>query len=516
MRSWTFDPGTMRLEAEGVCVNLTPKASAMLACLLRHEGQTVSRETLLSEIWPGLNVTEGLVREYIFDLRSALGDNARDPTYIETIRGKGFRLIGPVQMKASGAGRAQTSGPGGDVRVTVAVMRPTRSESDWDCQQFADCVVRDITTDLSQHHDIAVISQQAAFAMDRSGDPRETAAELGADYLLDSAFVIHEGTVRVSFHLVDGKTARHIWTERIDHSFQDLLTLSDKIVDAVVGALVGWHGELHRAEFKSVSARDSNELNSFENFIRACDIDMRLNEPEIRRSLVHLDRSLELDPSFARCWVIKSVMSQWAIDIIPEPEEALLTASADAIERAYSLDPYDPTTLGYYAMKRARDGDLNGAADLTNRAAQAAGPDPDAAITISTSLALIGADFDGAVTFLNRAFELNPTPPGWYKFIEARVAYFAGHYDRSIAASYAGTEHVSGLAFRCLSHTGSGDRDAALNAYSELIERYPRFDFDRYAKRMPVAHPEALARFRAGTDQLRKLLSGDAMPGLAS
>jgi len=69
---------------------LTPKAAAVLGCLLRRKGQVVSKEDILAEVWPGLHVTEDLIREYIFDIRAAFGDDARNPTYIETLRGRGF------------------------------------------------------------------------------------------------------------------------------------------------------------------------------------------------------------------------------------------------------------------------------------------------------------------------------------------------------------------------------------------------------------------------------------------
>jgi pimeloyl-ACP methyl ester carboxylesterase len=43
-------------------------------------------------------VSPDLVREYIFEVRKALGDNARTPTYIETVGRRGFRIIGPLTL----------------------------------------------------------------------------------------------------------------------------------------------------------------------------------------------------------------------------------------------------------------------------------------------------------------------------------------------------------------------------------------------------------------------------------
>ena len=79
LRVWSFDPTSNRLETGDAAVQLTPKAAAVLTCLLERSGEVVARSDILASVWPGLHVTEDLVREYVFDLRQALGDDARDP-----------------------------------------------------------------------------------------------------------------------------------------------------------------------------------------------------------------------------------------------------------------------------------------------------------------------------------------------------------------------------------------------------------------------------------------------------
>ncbi len=101
--SWTFNPQENRLVRGLRIVPISPKTAAVLKCLLAHKGSFVSRETLLREAWPGLNVTPDLVREHVFHIRSALGDDARSPRYIETLRGKGFRYLGGIELNLPNA-----------------------------------------------------------------------------------------------------------------------------------------------------------------------------------------------------------------------------------------------------------------------------------------------------------------------------------------------------------------------------------------------------------------------------
>ena len=98
MSDWFFSEDDGRLICPEQVVQLTAKAAAVLACLRRHQGNVVSPQIFLDEVWPGLNVTSDLIREYVHDLRAALKDDPKKPRYIETVRGKGFRLIAPIEV----------------------------------------------------------------------------------------------------------------------------------------------------------------------------------------------------------------------------------------------------------------------------------------------------------------------------------------------------------------------------------------------------------------------------------
>ena len=71
-------------------VDLSPREFAMLECLLRHQGQVLSRDQLLDHAWPhDVDVLPGSVDAYVYFLRRKLGREARR---IETVRGIGYRM----------------------------------------------------------------------------------------------------------------------------------------------------------------------------------------------------------------------------------------------------------------------------------------------------------------------------------------------------------------------------------------------------------------------------------------
>jgi DNA-binding winged helix-turn-helix (wHTH) protein/CheY-like chemotaxis protein len=79
---------------EGATVErLEPKAMDVLCLLAARAGQTLSRDELLEKAWEGRLVVEGTLSRIILSLRQALGDDARAPTFIETVPKRGYRLL---------------------------------------------------------------------------------------------------------------------------------------------------------------------------------------------------------------------------------------------------------------------------------------------------------------------------------------------------------------------------------------------------------------------------------------
>jgi DNA-binding winged helix-turn-helix (wHTH) protein/TolB-like protein len=99
---FTFDSESGTLSKHGSAVRLQPQPGRVLAALVRRAGDVVSRDELRQEVWPtgtyvdferGLNFA-------VAHIRSALGDSADRPVYIETLPKRGYRFIAPVTPSA--------------------------------------------------------------------------------------------------------------------------------------------------------------------------------------------------------------------------------------------------------------------------------------------------------------------------------------------------------------------------------------------------------------------------------
>ena len=100
----------------GERIPLTPKAFSLLAYLVDHPGELVTQSELIEKLWPDTFVQPEVLKTHIRDLRSALGDDARKPTFIETQHRRGYRFIASVHER-NGASN-------GVLRVTLPVPDP--------------------------------------------------------------------------------------------------------------------------------------------------------------------------------------------------------------------------------------------------------------------------------------------------------------------------------------------------------------------------------------------------------
>ena len=98
---WTVIPDRGLLQQGNVKVRLEPMVMDVLMVLAGHQGNVVTRDQLVDAVWDGRFVGDDVIVAKIATLRQKLGDNAKDPTYIETVPRRGYRLMMPVKLTES-------------------------------------------------------------------------------------------------------------------------------------------------------------------------------------------------------------------------------------------------------------------------------------------------------------------------------------------------------------------------------------------------------------------------------
>lgn len=95
---WQVNPSTNSLRCGELVKQLEPKAMDVLLLLCKQQGEVLSADEIATQCWGGIDIGDNPVHKAVTQLRKALGDKASTPTYIETIRKRGYHIIAELDF----------------------------------------------------------------------------------------------------------------------------------------------------------------------------------------------------------------------------------------------------------------------------------------------------------------------------------------------------------------------------------------------------------------------------------
>jgi DNA-binding winged helix-turn-helix (wHTH) protein len=144
-----FDSDIRALVRAGQPVHLGPKAYRLLELLLQARPRVLSKDDIVSTLWPDTFVTDGSLANLIAEVRAALGDTASQPRFVRTVHRVGYSFCGEV---------AEAHPLALVVRVPAPFLLVSRDreyaleEGEWLIGRSADCRVRLDSSTVSRHH----------------------------------------------------------------------------------------------------------------------------------------------------------------------------------------------------------------------------------------------------------------------------------------------------------------------------------------------------------------------------
>lgn len=124
---WTVDPRKNILEREDHRVHVEPKAMRVLVCLAARSGEDVSKDEILQAVWGRPRTSADVLTNAIWELRKALGDDSREPDFIQTVPRRGYRLMAPVDARPPGPRRNRA--PFGSVSSWLGALSRERKHA---------------------------------------------------------------------------------------------------------------------------------------------------------------------------------------------------------------------------------------------------------------------------------------------------------------------------------------------------------------------------------------------------
>src|SRR6185312_9784790 len=100
---YLLDPANGTLTRASVRVRLQEQPFRLLVLLVERAGEIVSREEIRNRLWPQNTFVEfdKSLGVAVLKVREAVGDDASNPRFIETIPRRGYRFIAPVRVEAA-------------------------------------------------------------------------------------------------------------------------------------------------------------------------------------------------------------------------------------------------------------------------------------------------------------------------------------------------------------------------------------------------------------------------------
>ena len=123
-------------------------------------------------------------------------------------------------------------------KPSIAVLPFANMSGDPEQEYFADGMVEEIITALSQIKWLFVIARNSSFTYKgQAVDLKQVGRELGVRYVLEGSARKAAGRVRITAQLIDAFTGTHLWADRFEGLLEDVFELQDKVASSVAGVI---------------------------------------------------------------------------------------------------------------------------------------------------------------------------------------------------------------------------------------------------------------------------------------
>jgi TolB-like protein/DNA-binding winged helix-turn-helix (wHTH) protein/tetratricopeptide (TPR) repeat protein len=344
VRFWDFqlDLRTGELRRDGIDLKLQPQPAKVLALLVSRPGEVVTREELANHVWGSDThvAFDGGLNFAIRQIRAALQDDSDAPRFIETLPKRGYRFVAPVTQDSAVATTPPVTPPapaqnepkrgfryGLAALMVIAVIAlglelhrlaapkpasasgissiavlPLRNLSrDPDQEYFSEGMTDELTTDLAKLDRLKVISHTSVQRYNQSKlSLQEIAKELHADAVIEGTVMRSGDRVRITAQLIDARTDQHLWAEKYERDFRDILTLQSEVAEQIatqvgMNLTVGERARLARTPVVDPAAHEA--------YLRGRFFAYKLNCTGFKQSLQNYEQAEARDPAFVQAYV---------------------------------------------------------------------------------------------------------------------------------------------------------------------------------------------------------------------
>lgn len=389
-----LDITAYELRREGRRVRLERQPMDLLILLVERRGQLVSRDEIIDLLW-GKDVfvdVETGIHTAIRKIRQALRDAPDSPVFIETVPGKGYRFIAPVEIvpqvpsaplaadvatERTDAAAAQVDLPptaprlrswprpvtmawglvalaaltgvllawrshGADAsppRVRLAVMPFENLSGDAGRQYLADGLAEETIVWLGRADPerLAVVGSPSMMSFRQTHKTiAEVSEELQADFLVEGTIRTEPGRLRVTVKLIRARDQEQIWSDVYERNAESVLTVQQEL-SASIARQIQMRVSPDRG--RALARRQTRSADAYDLFLRATTFAHQRTPATTERAIEYFERAIAVDSSYALAWS-GLAMAHGASPINSDVRAGdAWKPAARAADQAVSLDP---------------------------------------------------------------------------------------------------------------------------------------------------------------------------------
>src|ERR1700719_1834328 len=392
-----MDLGTGELRKHGVQIRLQKQPFQVLAILLEHAGEVVTREELQKNLWPTDTFVDfdHRLNKAINKIRDALGDSAESPRFLETVSRRGYRFLAEVKFVGVGSVsvRVPTAEMAGlsvahDSHLAKTAPRPVtrkdltpslvrrrlgavlavlliilaasalyfrnRSSSslirslavlpleslsgDASQDYFADGMTDELITDLGQISALRVISRTSMMTYKhvRKLLP-EIARELDVEAVVEGSVLRSGERVRITAQLIRVPVERHIWAQSFEGDLRDTLVLQKSVARALAEQI---QASLNQREQAALEHSKVVNSEAYEAYLKGRYFWNKRTRDGLTKAIEYFSSAIEKNPKYAEAYTglgdAYALSGDWEYGIL-SPQDAFPSAKA-AVTKALALD----------------------------------------------------------------------------------------------------------------------------------------------------------------------------------
>lgn len=416
---------------QGRQLHLSQRAFEILLFLVERNGQIVTKESLLEEIWEDSFVEEGNLAVQMSALRNLLGEKRGEYKYIQTVTGKGYCFVANVErQEVEKLSLTTVKNTKNEDDLSIAVLPFLHRGNDETIEFLAEGITESLISNLSQLPQLKVMAHSAvARYKGKEVDLQESAFILGVSKILSGKIVKINETLVVSVELINAGDLTQIWGEQYEFQPEDLFKLKKEISHKIVESL---KLKLTKTQTTNLDKQYTSSTTAYKLYLQGRYLMDKRTITDCFNAIEYFEKAIKIDSKFALAYtgiadahIYLGIFYALSSDvIIPKAKSAIKTALSidENLSEAYSSKG---NLYLYY------DFDIKIAESSLKRAIQL---NPNNSMAYSRySIALMGlTKFDESIEYQNKAIDLDPLSHTFNAALITRY-YFMKDYAKAIA-----------------------------------------------------------------------------------